>query len=551
MSSFEELGISPLLVEALASEGIEVPTALQSLAIPVLARGHSAVLRGGPGSGILVAWGAPILQRLEAEAGGPRALVLTPSRGAVLETARALARLSTGSGHRIGALGIPWVLPELSDLLVTTPEDLRTAIQRSQVGIEELQVLVLDHPEELLTALEPALLQSLLGSSQSPRQLALVAEPLTPAVRGFIDQHMSRAVFLPPDAASEVEVATEIRRGTLQLRRAGESRELDLLPLVADQLEEGHPHLLLFVRSDDRIVEVGDELALHGFIGGAPGDSDCPLWLAVDALETRALLREFVQAPIPTISVDPPADADELDRRHSGGSPGFLLARPRELPHLRRIAQIAGYQIEVAPEPSPGPEDRAASFLDELRRTLVSEDLVPHLALLEPLVAERSGAEVAAALALLLRRERAAAQQSSRTALPGEAKPPAWVRLFISLGSRDGIRAGDLVGAIVGEAGVRADQVGRIDLRESFSRVEVDESIGEKVARALNGTTIRGRSIRADFDRGIGGATRGEAPARKGKPPSRSGDRGGGGGGGRKPAPGGRKPPGDRPPRSS
>jgi ATP-dependent RNA helicase DbpA len=60
---------------------------------------------------------------------------------------------------------------------------------------------------------------------------------------------------------------------------------------------------------------------------------------------------------------------------------------------------------------------------------------------------------------------------------------------------------GDLLGAVTGEAGVAGDTVGRIDIKESHALIEVHDSVAQKVIKALNGITIRGRSVRADFDR--------------------------------------------------
>jgi ATP-dependent RNA helicase DeaD len=67
---------------------------------------------------------------------------------------------------------------------------------------------------------------------------------------------------------------------------------------------------------------------------------------------------------------------------------------------------------------------------------------------------------------------------------------------------------------------VAGDQIGRIELKDTFSRVEVHEAVADRIIRALNGTTIRGRSVRADFDRGEG------RPRGPGGPPGRK--RGGG-----------------------
>jgi ATP-dependent RNA helicase DeaD len=80
------------------------------------------------------------------------------------------------------------------------------------------------------------------------------------------------------------------------------------------------------------------------------------------------------------------------------------------------------------------------------------------------------------------------------------------------VGERDGLRAGDLLGAITGEAGVDGRSVGKIDIHESHTLVEVHDGVARTVIKALNGTTIRGRAVRADFDR----PRRGPAPRRSG-----------------------------------
>ena len=99
-----------------------------------------------------------------------------------------------------------------------------------------------------------------------------------------------------------------------------------------------------------------------------------------------------------------------------------------------------------------------------------------------------------------------------KTAAPPQPRPgQAWVKLFISLGERDQVGPKDLVGAITGEAGIDGSQIGKIEVKEMLSLVEVEEPVAEKVIRALNGTTIRGRSVRVDFDRARRGPVR---PAR-------------------------------------
>jgi ATP-dependent RNA helicase DeaD len=120
-------------------------------------------------------------------------------------------------------------------------------------------------------------------------------------------------------------------------------------------------------------------------------------------------------------------------------------------------------------------------------------------------------------------------------------------RLFMTVGTRDGVKTGDLMGMIAGEGGIPGDHVGKIDLRESHALVEVAEADAASVIARVNGTMVRGRRVvvRAERDkeerersagaRGGGdrpdrggrgdrsGPPRGRpAPPRRGGPPDRS-----------------------------
>jgi len=68
-------------------------------------------------------------------------------------------------------------------------------------------------------------------------------------------------------------------------------------------------------------------------------------------------------------------------------------------------------------------------------------------------------------------------------------------RLFVSIGRMDGVRPGDLVGAIAGESGIEGSSIGAIDIYSRYSFVEVPERQGERVIRAISGATVRGRQV--------------------------------------------------------
>jgi len=76
------------------------------------------------------------------------------------------------------------------------------------------------------------------------------------------------------------------------------------------------------------------------------------------------------------------------------------------------------------------------------------------------------------------------------------------VRLFISAGRDTGIRPGDLVGAITGEAGVTSRDLGAIEISDRYSLIDVPESRAEEIMAALRATKLRGKRVKVRLDRG-------------------------------------------------
>jgi ATP-dependent RNA helicase DeaD len=75
------------------------------------------------------------------------------------------------------------------------------------------------------------------------------------------------------------------------------------------------------------------------------------------------------------------------------------------------------------------------------------------------------------------------------------------VRVFVQIGKKDRASAKDLVGALIRETGIAKGDIGRIEVRETFSLVEVAAAAAEQAVRGLTGTTIRGRRVLARLDR--------------------------------------------------
>ena len=523
MTSFEDLGLPAELVEGLLAEGAEEPTRLQADAIPVLMRGNPAVLAAGPGAGTLWSWAAPVLAGAMDDGSPGGVLVLVRSPAMADAVAESVGRLAASIGLRVVGEGGQWVLPELAHVRVLSAVTAASRVSRSALDLAPVRTLVVDAgtTEE---ALEPA--SRVLEALEQDTRKVLVALPLGDAVDDFTDRHMKKAVHIPPRPADGAG-SGGVERGAIEVVDVVGERDEAAVREIARRLATTD-HVAVFTRSEDAAADLGDRLFVHGIAAGRPGEPNVPVWLVVDALAARDELRASDASWI-SLSHDVPADEDELDRRHSG-STAVVLARPRELPHLHWIAARAGYDLVPAPAPpesGSGIDDTIAA----IESALTGEDTAAYLALLEPAFRRFGAARVAAAAVALLRSSRPAAPapraESPRSGDASRAAGPpsspgsddGFTKLFVSLGSRDGMRVGDLVGAILGETGIDSGSIGKIDLRENFSRVEIAGDQVDRVISSMNGTTIRGRSVRVDLDRSERGGGRPGGPSRGGRRP--------------------------------
>jgi ATP-dependent RNA helicase DeaD len=235
------------------------------------------------------------------------------------------------------------------------------------------------------------------------------------------------------------------------------------------------------------------------------------------------------------------AAVDEREARIvTGDAPAAATVIAFDLPDPARLRQLAaaGELVLLVPPGAEGYVERLASPRRPLRlpgaleaattaaaarraaivRALESGPPDRALLALAPLFERHDPAAVAAALYELWT---SAAGATAPAALPDI---PATARVYVGVGKKDGATVNDLVAVLTKDVRVERGKIGRVELRDAFSLVEVPAQDAERVANALNGTTIRRRRVTARVDRGgpsrpAGGRT--AAPRRAARPPDK------------------------------
>ena len=475
MSAFADLKLDARLLARLEVLGYHRATALQREAVPIIARGTTAVGVASTGSGKTLAYALGLASRHDPETPTLQALVLRPTDDSAVRTAESLERVLRARDLRV-AITVP-ESPLKAQIAVASPAGALTAVQRSEIKLGGLASLVVDGASAMydLDAGEP--LETLTALIPKEAQRVLLSARLGPEVEGWIERHARRArrlVYLPAEIESLADKTIEYFAGPREQRLALLTRLLSKSP------QRGAPASRILCRSEPEALTLADRLSVRGIAVDTDGET-APV--IIDWREPVA-----VEAGLSVLWEVPP-DIEALLPRIRAAGRSVVLLEPAELDHLGRLARKLALALQAIGTSVPEEAQRSLALTYEsLRQALEERDLEAYQLLLEPLFDDFSPAEVAAAATSLLR-DRQSAEPPERL--------PAWTRLYFAVGRRDGARPADLVGAIAGESPASGDQIGRIEIRDTHSLVEIDAAVADQVIKALAHTAIRGRPANA------------------------------------------------------
>lgn len=485
---------------------------------------------------------APVLSRVDPATPGTQVLVVTRSAETAIAVSETVLGLAGAAGIEVvpvtGAARAGRIFKSRPVLAVAgTPEELSALVRSSALKLDTVRTVVIAWADDILENGPETLasLEALLGELGEAGRV-IVARKLTPAVENLVERYARRARRVPLAEIEVPQIPADYQLPHIKYVTIGGNARAASLRRLLDDLDP--PSATIIARGGAAVAQVRHTLRTLGY-----RHNDDPIHVTEGDLkgETHAVI--FYQPPVTTAEL----------QRAALGKPVevVVLAQPGEVAALRELA--GGRLIPINLE---GAERRAQNREEAVRqelRAVLTRGVTPRdIIFLEPLLEIFDAVEVAAAALQLLDRERAQRRHAAEAAAarPGVAAGASradvggrgsaeMTRLFMTVGTRDGVKTGDLMGAIAGDGGIPADRVGKIDLRESHSLVEVAAADALAVIARLNGATIKGRRVvvrgerdREERERDGGrdrpsGRDRGDAgrspPRRSGAPPDRSG----------------------------
>jgi superfamily II DNA/RNA helicase len=255
-TTFEALGVSRDIVDALARDGIVAPFPIQSLTIADGLAGRDICGKAKTGSGKTLAFGIPLLERVaKAEARQPTGLVLVPTRELANQVYEVLAPLAKLVGRRVKAVyGGVGFEPQINalrkgvDVIVGTPGRLIDLMERKEVSFAAVQVLVLDEADRMADMGFMPQVQKILFRIESEHQTMLFSATLDGAVKIVVNRYMHEPVF--HEVESDEPTVEEMEHRFLYVH------EMDRVKVLA-AITRGVSRTLVFCdtkRGADRLV---------------------------------------------------------------------------------------------------------------------------------------------------------------------------------------------------------------------------------------------------------------------------------------------------------
>ena len=451
--SFSGLNLPEAALANLAQLGYTAMTPIQAASLPLTLAGRDVIAQASTGSGKTVAFGLPLVQQLDPARWQAQALVLCPTRELADQVTLEIRRLARAVGNikvvtlcgGVALRGQTLSLEHGTHVVVGTPGRILDHLERGSLSLDAVQTLVLDEADRMLdmgffediaqvAKRCPAQRQTLLFSATYPDGIAQLAAQ-------FMREPQTVKVQAQHSGHKIQQVFYEVK----------DSERLHAVSLLLNHFRP--ESTLAFCNTKQQCRDVVAVLQAQGF-------SALALYGELEQRERDQVLVQFANRSC-SVLVATDVAARGID-----------------------IAQLACViNVDVTPDPEVhvhriGRTGRGDA--EGLALTLASLDEMGSVGRIEQLQGRESMWQPLASLT---------------PAAGGPLRPP-MATLQILGGRKEKIRAGDVLGALTGEAGFAKEHIGKININEFSTYVAVDRAIAQQAEAKLAAGRIKGRSVK-------------------------------------------------------
>ena len=553
LTKFSKFELKPTLLKALYEVGYETPTPIQDQTIPLLLEKKDVLGQAQTGTGKTAAFALPLLSNLNLRQKDPQILVLAPTRELAIQVAEAFKKYASQikSFHVLPIYGGQEYRRQIRGLqrgvhvVVGTPGRVMDHMRRGTLKLEKLNTLVLDEADEMLRMGFIDDVEWILEKTPPNRQIALFSATMPQQIRSIAKRYLKD----PEQIIIKVKTTTA---DTIRQRFWPVSGMHKLEALTRILEVESFEAMLIFVRTKTATVELSAKLEARGYASNAlNGDikqnqrertidylksGKLDILVATD-VAARGLDVDRISH---VVNYDMPHDTEgyvhRIGRTGRAGRKGdaILFVAPREIRMLHSIEKATNQKIEIMELPSTEliNDQRIAKFKQLITDTLATEELGIFYQMIEQYQKEHNvpAIEVAAALALLLqgdapfmlqtksnlskkdenflkndaktfkklgREQRRGRGKGRARATRKELPVEKGMECFrLEVGHNHSVKIKNIVGAIANESGLDSQYIGRVNIYDDYSEIDLPEGMPKDVFKDLKKVWVSGQQLK-------------------------------------------------------
>jgi ATP-dependent RNA helicase DbpA len=444
-TTFASLSLAASSLDNLTQLGYTQMTPIQAASLPLTLAGRDLIAQASTGSGKTAAFGIPLVEKLDPALFDAQAMILCPTRELADQVTQEIRRLARAVGNikvvtlcgGVALRGQTVSLEHGAHVVVGTPGRIMDHLERGSLSLQGLKMLVLDEADRMLD----------MGFFDD---IAKVARQC-PKDR----QTLLFSATYPEGIAKPQTVKVQAQHDAQKIKQIFyEVSNNERLHAVSQLLNHFRPEsTLAFCNTKQQCRDLVTVLQAQGF-------SALALFGELEQRERDQVLVQFANRSC-SVLVATDVAARGLDVANLEAVINVDVTPDSEI-HIHRIGRTGRGDAEG------------------LALSLASMDEMGNVGKIE----------------LLQNRESTWAPLSSLTPAAGGILQPPMATLQIVGGRKEKIRAGDVLGALTGDAGFTKEQVGKINVNEFSTYVAVERSIAREAVKRLSTGRVKGKTVK-------------------------------------------------------
>jgi len=507
---FEQLGLNELVLHAIQDLQFQYPSDIQEKSIPVALEDFDVIGQAQTGTGKTLAFGAPIVCKMEKSTGKVQAIVLAPTRELAIQVGEELKRIAKYERIKIlpiyGGQSIHIQISALKrgvDIVVGTPGRILDHIRRGTLELANAKFLVIDEADEMLNMGFIEDIESILSNLSVDRQTMLFSATMPKAIRTLAKKYMkSDAKIIAIEKKSMIVSKTHQYYYEVNSKNKFESlcRILDV---------DAPKTCILFCRTKKGVDELVNALQPRGYtVEGMHGDMKQSQRMNTLKKFKEGKLNYLIATDVAArgidvedvthvINYDLPQDSESyvhrIGRTGRANKEGiaYSLITSRESSAKRKIESDTKSVITKKMLPSIIDifDAKSETILKSIRLTLVENLYENFIPLGKILTSEFGAADVTASLIKTI------FDSGINNYSDHDISSTETVRLFLSIGKIDEVIRKDIISFLCETANVDKNELGSIDILEKFSFLNVPRNLVDVILRNSSGHRLHKRRV--------------------------------------------------------